>query len=59
VGGTRVGPAARQQYLQQMRDRYVVAGASDVFCFPQMCAATSSPAARAARAIGDTWLDLN
>jgi hypothetical protein len=26
VGGTRVGPVARQQYLEQMRDRYVVAG---------------------------------
>jgi hypothetical protein len=26
VGGTRVSPAARQQYLQQMRDRYAVAG---------------------------------
>lgn len=26
MGGTRVGPEARQQYLQQMRDRYVVAG---------------------------------
>lgn len=25
MGGTRVSPAARQQYLQQMRDRYVVA----------------------------------
>jgi hypothetical protein len=25
VGGTRVGPVARQQYLQQMRERYVVA----------------------------------
>jgi hypothetical protein len=25
VGGTRVGPVARQQYLEQMRDRYVVA----------------------------------
>lgn len=26
MGGTRVGPEARQEYLQQMRDRYVVAG---------------------------------
>jgi len=26
VGGTRVGPVARQQYLEQMRDRYAVAG---------------------------------
>ena len=26
MGGTRVGPEARQQYLQHMRDRYVVAG---------------------------------
>ena len=25
MGGTRVSPGARQQYLQQMRDRYVVA----------------------------------
>jgi hypothetical protein len=26
VGGIRVGPVARQQYLEQMRDRYAVAG---------------------------------
>ena len=26
MGGTQVSPAARQQYLQQMRDRYAVAG---------------------------------
>ena len=26
MGGPRVSPAARQQYLQQMRDRYAVAG---------------------------------
>lgn len=26
MGGTRVGPEARQQYLQHMRERYVVAG---------------------------------
>ncbi len=25
MGGARVSPGARQQYLQQMRDRYVVA----------------------------------
>mgnify|MGYP001352843378 CR=1 FL=1 len=25
MGGTPVSPAARQQYLQQMRDRYAVA----------------------------------